>query len=227
MKSSELDLNDLRIFSRVASLKSFSLAADSLEINKSSASRAIKRLEEQFECQLLERTTRDIQLTPTGFQLKEKCTEILALVSSAVANVAPAGNVRHRKQINVGIDVELGPTFAAKIFANFILKHDFLDVCIIPISGHRVPRDLDLALLSGIPRGLPFKSKHLATIRRIIGATPEYLSRGTLPTSSADLMVHDIVAVQPINAVLSWIPLARFSQLDQFDGISRFCVNDC
>ncbi|MDM0014790.1 LysR family transcriptional regulator [Variovorax sp. J22P168] len=50
-----IDLNDLRIFAYVGSLASFSLAADALQIHKSSVSRSISRLEALLGTPLLQR----------------------------------------------------------------------------------------------------------------------------------------------------------------------------
>ncbi|NDZ18825.1 hypothetical protein C7T35_39375 [Variovorax sp. WS11] len=79
-----IDLNDLRVFAYVASLASFSLAADALQIHKSSVSRSIARLEAMFETPLLQRTTRKVLLTGRGIALKERCDDILFLVNRTI-----------------------------------------------------------------------------------------------------------------------------------------------
>jgi DNA-binding transcriptional LysR family regulator len=82
-----LDLNDLRVFAYVASLASFSLAADALKIHKSSVSRSIARLETMLDAPLLQRTTRKIQLTRSGVALKVRCIEILTRVNESIAYI--------------------------------------------------------------------------------------------------------------------------------------------
>ncbi|RZL90056.1 MAG: LysR family transcriptional regulator [Variovorax sp.] len=85
-----MDLNDLRVFAYVASLASFSLAADALRIHKSSVSKSIARLEVTLESPLLQRTTRKVRLTQRGIELKERCVEILARINETIGY---AGNV--------------------------------------------------------------------------------------------------------------------------------------
>jgi len=85
-----LDLNDLRVFAYVASLASFSLAADALKIHKSSVSRSIARLETMLDAPLLQRTTRKIQLTRSGVALKVRRIEILTRVDESIAYI---GNI--------------------------------------------------------------------------------------------------------------------------------------
>ncbi|MEJ8851196.1 LysR family transcriptional regulator [Variovorax rhizosphaerae] len=79
-----IDLNDLRVFAYVASLNSFSLAADALNIHKSSVSRSIARLEFLLDASLLARTTRKIELTQRGIALKAHCMAVLARINEAI-----------------------------------------------------------------------------------------------------------------------------------------------
>ena len=85
-----LDLNDLRIFAYVASLASFSSAADALQIHKSSVSRSIARLEAMLQTSLIERTTRKLVLTPRGVDLKERCVEMLSRVNETIGYAGSA-----------------------------------------------------------------------------------------------------------------------------------------
>lgn len=61
-----LDLNDLRVFEKVGSLRSFSAAARALAQPRSTVSRSIARLEAELGTRLVQRTTRDVALTPSG-----------------------------------------------------------------------------------------------------------------------------------------------------------------
>lgn len=84
-----IDLNDLRIFAYVASLASFSSAADALQIHKSSVSRSVTRLETMLDAPLLQRTTRKVSLTPRGRELKERCVDILSRIHETIGYVGP------------------------------------------------------------------------------------------------------------------------------------------
>ncbi len=67
----------LMIFKKVADLKSFTNAADDLELPKSAVSAAIARLEQKLGTRLLLRTTRQVQLTPDGSSFYERAEKIL------------------------------------------------------------------------------------------------------------------------------------------------------
>ena len=68
----------MQIYVRVAELASFTLAAQSLNLPKSSISTAIQRLENLMQTRLLHRTTRRVQMTQDGLVFYERCKDILA-----------------------------------------------------------------------------------------------------------------------------------------------------
>lgn len=79
-----IDLNDLRIFAYVASFASFSLAAEALQIHKSSVSRSIARLEAMLQTPLIQRTTRKVLLTEAGTALQVHCVEMLSRINESI-----------------------------------------------------------------------------------------------------------------------------------------------
>jgi DNA-binding transcriptional LysR family regulator len=95
-----IDLNDLRVFAYVASLASFSLAADALNVHKSSVSRSIARLEMALETPLLQRTTRKVLLTGRGIALKERCDEILSRINETIGHAGVPGGAPQRHLID-------------------------------------------------------------------------------------------------------------------------------
>lgn len=72
------DLNQIRIFSKVAELHSFTKAADTLGIEKSTVSAKVSQLESRLGIRLLQRTTRSVNLTEAGSQYLSYCEQALA-----------------------------------------------------------------------------------------------------------------------------------------------------
>ena len=52
-----LDLNDVRVFEKVAAMRGFAAAARALGMPRSSVSRSVARLEEELGARLFQRTT--------------------------------------------------------------------------------------------------------------------------------------------------------------------------
>ena len=99
-----VDLNDIAVFEKVAAFGSFTLAARTLGLPKSSISRAIARLEGELGVRLFERGTRSVQLTAVGESLRVRCESGLALISEAVESAAGlAGAPRGKLRVSAGI----------------------------------------------------------------------------------------------------------------------------
>jgi DNA-binding transcriptional LysR family regulator len=71
-------IQPLRVFARVAELKSFTQAAESLGLPKASVSAQIQQLETELGTRLLHRTTRQVQLTHEGLAFYERSQDLLA-----------------------------------------------------------------------------------------------------------------------------------------------------
>src|SRR5438046_1952767 len=113
-----LDLNDLRLFERVAALRSFSAASRELDVPRSSVSRSIQRLEAELGTRLLQRTTREVTLTEAGAELFQQCSELLGRLDQTLDYVggfsdSPRGTLRISAGIGFGVNVlsELLPGF--------------------------------------------------------------------------------------------------------------------
>ncbi len=73
-----MNVDELRIFSKVADLASFSRAAEQLGLAKGHVSTSVRQLEERVGTRLLQRTTRSVRLTQDGERFLERCKEFLA-----------------------------------------------------------------------------------------------------------------------------------------------------
>nr|WP_314876350.1 LysR family transcriptional regulator [uncultured Pseudomonas sp.] len=84
-----MDIGLLRTFAAVASLGSFSGAAERLNMTQSTASQQIARLEDHLGKQLLIRTTRKCKMTPAGEELLVRAKTVLSLIDEMEASFRP------------------------------------------------------------------------------------------------------------------------------------------
>src|SRR5690606_2845085 len=89
-----LDLEDLRVFVRVAALGSFTRAAEQLGASKARASARVAALEAQLGVRLLHRTTRAVRPTADGERLLPRAEQLLASADELVASFQSARNLR-------------------------------------------------------------------------------------------------------------------------------------
>ena len=101
-------LTDLHVFQQVALTGSFSEAARRTELDRSSVSRQIRRLEEELGVALIHRTTRSVRLTEAGVRLQREIKRPLgALVdirrSFSEPGQDPTGTLRVSAPVDFGM----------------------------------------------------------------------------------------------------------------------------
>ena len=89
------DLRSLRYFLAIADANSFTRAAERLHLSQPTLSHQIKRLEDQVGTQLLDRTSRRLQLTPAGEALRDYARRALKELESAAVAIAEIQGLAH------------------------------------------------------------------------------------------------------------------------------------
>lgn len=72
-----MQLESLKIFCDVARHRSFSLAAEKHDVTQSAVSQIVSQLEKRMKVQLIDRSTRPLQLTQPGVEYFEGCKNLL------------------------------------------------------------------------------------------------------------------------------------------------------
>ena len=104
----ELETRQLRYFVAVAEELNFGRAAERLAMAQPPLSRAIRELERQLGVALLERTTRRVQLTPSGEVLLRDARTALDAVSAAGRRAQHAGENTPQLRVALKADVDGG-----------------------------------------------------------------------------------------------------------------------
>src|ERR1700719_5153030 len=90
-------LDVMRLYTRIVDRGSFTLAAQDLEIPRSTATQVIKELEARLGVRLLQRTTRSVRSTLDGEAYYQRCVAILGEIEDAEAafrDAKPRGLLR-------------------------------------------------------------------------------------------------------------------------------------
>lgn len=186
------------------------------------------RLEGTLHTRLVQRTTREVRLTPSGMVLQQRCIAILSDVREAVDYVAslnsgPRGLLRLTAGIGFGVNV------LSELLPPFIAQYPDVNVA-LDLSSRSVDLvadGVDVAIRFGPMADSDMVATHLGTIRPYLCAAPEYLARRGTPGTVEELSNHDIVEMPTSNGLpRDW----RFSR----DGESstalqiepRISVND-
>ncbi len=207
-----MDTAQLKIFSRVARLRSFSGAARELSISQSQASRAVSDIEEALGVLLLARTTRAVVPTEAGAEYLARIEPVLDQLDEAEQS-ARQGELRGL--LRIGMPTSAGIREIIPRLPPFTEQHPKLELQII-LGDQRqdlVREAVDVAIRMGTLPDSSATTRLLTTYPRVIVAAPAYLERFGLPRTPSELAEHRIVHGPAGSVDTAW----HFSR----DGVSQ------
>ncbi|MCH8617546.1 LysR family transcriptional regulator [Undibacterium sp. TS12] len=179
-------------FNRVVEQHGFAKAAKTLNMTPSSVSRLVKSLEQELGVQLLNRTTRAMSLTEAGQRFYHDSASAFEQLRSACERVREQSAVLHGN-LRLSASVAFGRTHVVPHLADFLQMHPQLqlDLLITDELLDVVAEGIGLAIRIGRLMDSNLISRKLLDNRRILAASPSYLSRRGTPGTVADLREHD------------------------------------
>ncbi|SEJ06811.1 transcriptional regulator, LysR family [Azotobacter beijerinckii] len=199
---------ELEVFVRVIELGGFSAAARACGMTPSAVSKLVARLEQRLGTRLVNRSTRQLQLTPEGCAFYERGVRVLADLDeaerSASAHSAPRGRLR------VNANVPFGHHFLLPLVPGFLERHPdvTLDIVltdeVIDILEHRT----DVAVRAGPLKSSSLMARKLGQTRMVIVGAPAYLARQGTPATPDDLQRHNLLGFNYVRAQQGW-PMRR------------------
>ncbi|MGH8085280.1 MAG: LysR family transcriptional regulator [Lysobacter sp.] len=189
-----MELNDLRVFARVAELGSFTQAAEQLGLAKSRVSTVVRQLEARVGARLLQRTTRHVRLTADGEQFLDRCSQLVADAEQLQAMFRPAtGGLRGR--LRVDMPHVIARDVVIPRLPEFVAAHAQLEIAISTTDRHvdLVQEGFDCVLRVGTLVDAELVARPLGLMQMCNLASPAYLHAHGVPTCLADLARHRIV----------------------------------
>ncbi|GGC02241.1 transcriptional regulator [Marinobacterium zhoushanense] len=210
-----MNLNDLSLFIRVVETGSFTFAAETLNVQKSTISRRIAQLEDSLGTRLIQRTTRKLKLTPEGRELFERCHDLIDELQLIRDQIAADSN-ELRGRLRMTMPTELGMYLMSGVIASFMERYPGVEVD-VELSTRAVDlieEGMDLALRVGPLPDSSMIARKVATLNRAVYASPAYLSKHGTPGTPDDLAEHHcITLVKPFD---SW----RFTNWNDGEPVS-------
>jgi len=182
-------LDSMRLFTRVVERRSFTAAAADLSLPRSSATAAIKQLEERLGVQLLRRTTRHVTTTLDGEAYYQRCIGILADIEDAEGTFG-AHEVRGR--LSIDINGHLARTLVIPELPALLARYPELSVHIG--EGDRfvdlVREGVDCVVRAGTLPDSDMIVRRIGMAREGTFASAAYIERQGLPRSLDELDGH-------------------------------------
>lgn len=199
MDKSEISLERMRTFVRVAERGNLSVVARELGVGQSTVTRHVQELEDAVGVPLLSRTTRRVTLTEEGSGYYTNCVQILRLTDRSVEEArtsrsALAGSIR------ISCTAALGVLQISKsIFAFQDLHPDVaIDLSLTDERIDLVQEGVDMAFRLGPLTDSSMKLRALGESRRLLVASPDYLARHGRPTVPQELVGHKAIRMSNV-----------------------------
>jgi DNA-binding transcriptional LysR family regulator len=186
-------LDAMRLYTRIVDRRSFTLAAQDLEVPRSTATQVIKELEHRLGVRLLQRTTRSVRSTLDGEAYYQRCVAILGEVEEAESAFREA---KPRGLLRVDVHGTLARHFVLPALPAFLAEYP--DLQLQMSEGDRlvdlVREGIDCVLRVGDLQDGAMIARRVAMLTEVTCASPGYLLRHGIPATLADLEGHVAVA---------------------------------
>jgi len=187
-------LQAMTTFVRVVEAGSFSGAARVLNVGQPAVSKTVAQLEQRLQVKLLLRSTHGLKPTEAGLRFYERARVAIQEADEAELAARGAGaGLSGRARISAA------PTFARlhviPRLPRFLNAHPDLDVDVVldDRTIDLIAEGIDISLRMGTLADASIVARKLASSRRSVLATTEYLARTGMPRVPADLSNHETI----------------------------------
>jgi LysR family transcriptional regulator, regulator for bpeEF and oprC len=184
----------MRTFARVAEVKSFTKAADALNLSRAVVSTQVAELERHLGARLFHRTTRRVSLTADGTEYLARCVRILAELSAADEAVN-RNRLRPQGRLRVDVPVAFGRYLLTPALPRFSERYPelSLEIQLNDRVVDMVEEQIDVVVRVGPVREPNLVARRVCYTRMLTCAAPSYLQKAGVPQEPDDLRQHRLI----------------------------------
>ncbi|WCK79856.1 LysR family transcriptional regulator [Agrobacterium fabrum] len=187
-----MDRIDLfRIFTRVVECASFTKAAATLGVPRSSVSAAVIELEARVGARLLHRTTRKVSLTQDGAAFYERCGRVIADVEDT-ENLFRQTSAKPSGRLRIDVPGRIGRLVIAPSLSGFLERYPEIDIelGVTDRAVDLVQDGVDCVLRVGPLSDSGLIARQIGKLPLINVASPAYIGKHGTPKSPNGLGDH-------------------------------------
>ena len=187
-----MDIQDLRIFARVAAVQNLSSVGTELGLTPGTISKRIQALEDDLRVRLFDRTTRSIRITEEGSTFLAYVERILIELESARASVGENAS-RPKGKLKICAPGCYGRLFLAPAISAFMRSYPDIEIH-VDLTDRVVSLQedgYDVAIRTGELLDSVLIAKRLADDHQVVVAAPSYLKTYGTPQVPSDLERHN------------------------------------
>ena len=188
-------IESVAIFVEVAERRSFAAAARRLARSAAAVTRAVGELETRLGVRLLNRTTRAVSLTEAGDRFLAGARRVLADFEE-IERAAAGEGAAPRGELRITAPILFGRLHALPIVTEFLDRFAEVSVALSLIDRpvDLVEEGLDVAVRIGALAESSAVATRVGAVRRIVVASPGYVTQHGTPLSPGDLGAHAVIA---------------------------------
>ena len=196
---------EIAIFVAVVESGSFSRAAEQLGQANSAVSRAVKKLESKLGVSLLNRTTRQLNLTEEGERYFRRMQVVLQEMAAAENELLDTRNTpRGLLRVDAATPVMLH--FLMPLIKPFRERYPEMTLSLVSSETfiNLIERKVDVAIRAGTLTDSSLRARPLFNSYRKIIASPEYIASHGKPENVADLKEHQCLGFTEPSSLNTW-----------------------
>lgn len=183
----------IKVFIEIIESGSFTRAAENLQIHRPAVTKALQQLEQHCGVRLLQRTTRQIHLTPDGEAFYRRCKPLLAQADELMESFAPERPLRG--QLRIDMPIAFAKLLVVPNLPAFYRQHPDIEIVLSSSDRRRdmLREGLDCVLRIGELTDGDYIARSLGSVGMRTCASPAYLAKYGIPGSLDDLQSHQAI----------------------------------
>ncbi|WP_047537079.1 LysR family transcriptional regulator [Methylotenera versatilis] len=198
-------LNVMAIFVAVAEQEGFAGASRLLNISPPAVTRAIAALEEHLGVKLFNRTTRFVRLTEAGQRYLEDARRIIAAADEA-DEAATGINAEPKGHLVVTAPVLFGRLYVMPGISDYLQRYQNTEVTALFLDRivNLLEEGVDVGIRIGELPDSSYNALRVGQVRRVLCASPSYLSEHGIPSVPDALVKHQLIVAGAISSTVDW-----------------------
>lgn len=197
--------DEIAAFLAVASQGSFVGAGRLLQRHPSVVSKRLAALEKRLGVRLVERSTRQVQITDIGVKLEQRLRSAIGLIAEAEQQAAD-GAVEIRGTLRLALPAAMGRLWLGPMLPEFLKAYP--NVSIVADYSDRlvdiIDEGFDAAIRIGELEDNRLIARKLGDHRRILCASPAYIDKHGMPKTPQDLAKHNCLRFSGLASFPHW-----------------------
>lgn len=178
----------MQAFARVVETGSFTKAAETLHMSKTSVTQLVQQLEARLRVKLLNRTTRKVNVTADGAVYHERVVRLLADMDDAETSLSSA-SAQPRGRLRVDVPSPLARTVLVPALPAFHARYPDiqLDMGVSDRVVDLIDENVDCVVRGGELKDLSLMARRVGDLPLGVYAAPRYLALAGTPTHPREL----------------------------------------